>query len=133
MCRGRGEREERERDSTNAVPPHLRRDVSSGIQAVWPPRVAVLVQFGRARSEGSERTLRELSPGSRYSGNPTDVRPRDASLVVSQALARTLLLLVLLVPYFRTACSICLRLTKLVASTARARYTGTRARYISAS
>ena len=33
---------ERERESvTNAVPPHLRRDVSSGIQAVWPPRVAV--------------------------------------------------------------------------------------------
>ena len=41
--------ESRERESvTNAVPPHLRRDVSSVIQAVWPPRVAVLFQFGRA-------------------------------------------------------------------------------------
>ena len=76
---------ERERDSTNAVPPHLRRDVSSVIQAVWPPRVAVLFQFGRALREGS--VIREHSPGrSRCSGNPTDVRPRDASLVVSQAL-----------------------------------------------
>ena len=37
-----------ERDSTKAVPHHLRRDVSSGIQAVWPPRVAVLFQFGRS-------------------------------------------------------------------------------------
>ena len=72
----------RERDSTNAVPPHLRRDVSSVIQAVWPPRVAVLFQFGSALL----RDQREHSPGSRCSGNPTDVRPRDASLVVSQAL-----------------------------------------------
>ena len=41
-----------ERDSTNqrriSLPRHLRRDVSSGIQAVWPPRVAVLFQFGRS-------------------------------------------------------------------------------------
>ena len=33
--------------------------MSSGIQAVWPPRVAVLFQFGRCASEGSESTLRE--------------------------------------------------------------------------
>ena len=33
--------------------------MSSGIQAVWPPRVAVLFQFGRAASEESESTLRE--------------------------------------------------------------------------
>ena len=66
---------------TNAVPPHLRRDVSSVIQAVWPPRVAVLFQFGRALLRNQR-----ASPGSRSSGNPTDVRPRVAGLVVSQAL-----------------------------------------------
>ena len=73
---------ERERDSTNAVPPHLRKDVSSVIQAIWPPRVAVLFQFGRALL----RINREHSAGSRCSGDPTDVRPRVAGLVVSQAL-----------------------------------------------
>ena len=66
---------------TNAVPPHLRRDVSSVIQAIWPPRVAVLFQFGRALLRNQR-----ASPGSRSSGNPTDVRPRVAGLVVSQAL-----------------------------------------------
>ena len=74
--------DERERECvTNAVPPHLRRDVSSVIQAVWPPRVAVLFQFGRALLRNQR-----ASPGSRSSGNPTDVRPRVAGLVVSQAL-----------------------------------------------
>ena len=34
----------RMRYCTNAVPPHLRRDVFR-VQAVWPPRVAVLFQF----------------------------------------------------------------------------------------
>ena len=74
---GEGERE----SVTNAVPPHLRRDVSSVIQAIWPPRVAVLFQFGRALLRNQR-----ASPGSRSSGNPTDVRPRVAGLVVSQAL-----------------------------------------------
>ena len=71
---------ERERDCTNAVPPHLRRDVFRsrryGLHA-W----RFLFQFGRALM----RIIREHSLGSRCSGNPTDVRPRDASLVVSQA------------------------------------------------
>ena len=71
---------ERERDVTNAVPPHLRRDVFR-YQAIWPPRVAVLFQFGRALLRNQR-----ASPGSRSSGNPTDVRPRVAGLVVSQAL-----------------------------------------------
>ena len=69
------------RDYTNAVPPHLRRDVFRsrryGLHA-W----RFLFQFGRALM----RIIREHSLGSRCSGNPTDVRPRDASLVVSQAL-----------------------------------------------
>ena len=78
----RRERErERERDGTNAVPPHLRRDVFRsrryGLHA-W----RLLLQFGRALL----RINREHSPGSRCSGDPTDVRPRVASLVVSQAL-----------------------------------------------
>ena len=50
----------RERDSTNAVPPHLRRDVSSVIQAVWPPRGGGLISVWPCASEGSsESTLRE--------------------------------------------------------------------------
>ena len=75
------EGEIRERDVINAVPPHLRRDVFRsrryGLHA-W----RFLFQFGRALM----RIIREHSLGSRCSGNPTDVRPRDASLVVSQAL-----------------------------------------------
>ena len=67
---------------SSVVPPHLRRDVSSVIQVVWPPRVAVLFQFGRALL----RNQRALSGKPRSSGNPTDVRPRVAGLVVSQAL-----------------------------------------------
>ena len=55
--------------------------MSSVIQAIWPPRVAVLFQFGRALLRNQR-----ASPGSRSSGNPTDVRPRVAGLVVSQAL-----------------------------------------------
>ena len=40
---------ERERDVTNAVRYLLSLGgMSSGIQAIWPPRVAVLFQFGRA-------------------------------------------------------------------------------------
>ena len=40
----------RERDGTNAVPPHLRRDVFR-VQAVWPPRVAGFISVWPCASE----------------------------------------------------------------------------------
>jgi len=55
--------------------------MASGIQAIWPPRVAVLFQFGRALL----RNQRALS-GKPMSWQPYRCTTRVAGLVVSQAL-----------------------------------------------
>ena len=66
------------------LPPYLLilGGMSSGSRRYGLHAWRFLFQFGRALL----RINREHSPGSRCSGDPTDVRPRVAGLVVSQAL-----------------------------------------------